>query len=304
MTLFLLALLVVPVFAAPGEGRNGTTLAGYKTLDICSVNDTTWRYSGVISVWNEGAVDTDGFAISDFIEYKTGTEWVKAFDVPIVVDQEIPSGTTQLTAVIFPYSYDSAPLSGTIRNNASLTILNHSGSLGEPKGPNPKATYGGTLPPPPCEEQQTGCTYTHGYWWKKPDVIWPSPYNRDAMFYISEQTWMGVLNTTVNTSRGYYQLAHQFIAAVLNMANGADVPVGVQDTINLATTWFEDNAPSACTANDSCGIQKDWASTLDKYNNGIYPGGPSHCGDESIELMSLNWAGWQFELRLPLVITK
>jgi hypothetical protein len=38
--------------------------------------------------------------------------------------------------------------------------------------------------------------------------------------------------------------------------------------------------PSACTANASCGTQKDWAAVLDQYNNGLYPGGPGHCGDE------------------------
>jgi hypothetical protein len=262
---------------------NGTTLAGYKTIDICTVDDATWRYSGVISVWNEGVIDTTGFAISDFIEYKTGTKFVKAFDVPVVVPigTEIPAGTTQTTALTFPYSVDAGPLSGTIRNNASLTILNHSGNIGTAFGPNPKATYTGSIPPPACETSGGGCTYTQGYWGNKPDVVWPDPYSRDAVFFLSGQTWQQVMDTSVNVSQGYYQLAHQYIAAVLNQANGASVPQGVQDTLDLATAWFIVNYPSACTANGSCGTQKDWAATLDLYNNGNYPTGPAHCDDET-----------------------
>ncbi len=46
-------------FAGPvafAAGVNGTTLAGYKTIDICTVDDATWRYSGEIAVWNEGVL--------------------------------------------------------------------------------------------------------------------------------------------------------------------------------------------------------------------------------------------------------
>jgi hypothetical protein len=122
-----------------------------------------------------------------------------------------------------------------------------------------------------------GCTYTQGYWGNKPDVVWPSGYRRDDMFFLSNQTWQGVLDTPVNVSQGYYQLAHQTIAAVLNASNGAPVPGGIAATLALATSWLTNNAPSACTARGSCGVQKDWAATLDLYNNGTYPGGPAHC---------------------------
>lgn len=94
------------------------------------------------------------------------------------------------------------------------------------------------------------------------------------MFFSSGQTWQQVMDTPVNVSQGYYQLAHQYIAALLNQAVGAAVPSGIQDTLNLATTWFGGNGPSACTAGGSCGLQKNWAATLASYNEGTYPGGP------------------------------
>ncbi len=108
-------------------------------------------------------------------------------------------------------------------------------------------------------------------------MVWPDPFSRDALFFLSGQTWQQVMDTPVNVSQGYYQLAHQYIAAVLNKANGAAVPQGVQDTLNLGVTWLGIYAPSACTGPGSCGTQKDWAATLDLFNNGLYPGGPAHC---------------------------
>jgi hypothetical protein len=279
LAVMLLAGVLVVQAAAAKSTNSGTTLAGYKTLDICAVDDNTWRFSGVISVWNEGAIATVGFTINDFIENKTGTKFVKDYDVFVnAMPGEIPAGTTQTTALTFPYSIDAAPLAGTIRNNASMTILNHSSSIGKPFGPNAKATYTGTIPPPPCNEEK-GCTFTQGYWGNKPDVVWPDGFDRNATFLLSGQTWQQVLDTPVNVSQGYYQLAHQFIAAVLNQANGASVPQGVQDTLNLADAWLDANGPSACTANGSCGTQKDWAATLDLYNNGLYPDGPPHCAE-------------------------
>lgn len=271
ITLILLALMAGTALAA---GKNGTTLAAYKTLDICRVDHDTWRYSGVIAVWNEGAVDTQGFTINDFIEHKVGKKWVKAFDVFVNYQpREIPAGTTQETALTFPYRYDGAPLSGAIRNNAKLTILNHSGRLGQPFGPNPKATYSGPMPPPPCAPE--GCVYTQGYWKNHPDD-WPSGYHPDDAFFSSGKTWLGVLETPAG-GNAYYILAHQYIAAVLNKANGASVPPGVQTTLDLATAWFNSYGPGDCASGGSCGLQKDWAKVLDLYNNGQYPGGPPHC---------------------------
>jgi hypothetical protein len=283
IVLILLTVVALPVLAKPNQGNNGTTLAGYKTLDICTVDENTWRYSGEIAVWNEGAIDTVGFTINDIIETKNlqGPKWTPLVTVfEDYMPEEIPAGTTQETALTFPYSVNADPWTvSNIRNNASLTILNHSNYIGTPFGPNPKVTYDGSMPPPACE-QEMGCTYTQGYWGNKPGVVWPSSYSRDTTFFLSGQTWQQVMDTPVNVSQGYYQLAHQYIAAVLNQANDAYVPQGVQDTLDLAYAWLSANGPSACPSGGSCGTQKDWAAVLASYNEGLYPGGPGHCGDE------------------------
>jgi hypothetical protein len=280
--LAVMAVSTTPAFARPTPAQNGTTLAAYKTIDICDELNANgkWTVFGEIAVWNEGAVDTVGLAITDTVYIKVGSKFVVLCSATILDPiTEIPAGTTLATATIFKYACEitagSVLATDTVKNTANITILNHSGSLGTPKGPSPSATWTGVFFCP--DDGGSGCTYTQGYWGNKPDVIWPAPYDRAATFYLSGQTWQQVLDTPVNASQGYYQLAHQYIAAVLNVASGASVPTGVQTTLNLAAAWLAANNPSACTGAGSCGTQKDWAAILASYNEGTYPGGPSHC---------------------------
>jgi hypothetical protein len=315
MVMILVALVAVALIANPAYAarKSGTTLAGYKTLDICKVDDTTWQYSGLIAVWNEGAVDTEGFTINDCLQAKTITGGTQFADVECnLVDtggQQIPAGTTQLTALTFPYSFESAayPVDQYyVKNVANMTILNHSGpQYGTPFGPSPKVTWDGG-DPPVCDLNtgDDGCTYTQGYWDNKPGVVWPAGYSRDAVFFNATTlvcfdkcggnpnddvivpgtslTWQQVMAEPVNTSQGYYQLAHQYIAAVLNLAKAIDPaipPQGVQDTLDLALAWLQTHGPIDCDK-ELCGDQKDWAAVLAQFNEGKYPGGPLHCVDE------------------------
>ena len=254
-------------------GQNGTTLAASKTLDICAVDDQTWRYSGVVSVWNEGAVDTEGLEIDDCIQNKDGqgkfadTDICPLFDTPA----PIPAGTTLLTATLFPYSIEGQPLSGDIRNRVLVTITNHSGSLGTPKGPEPKATWMGGEPQP-CAESE-GCTLSQGYWKNHLDQ-WPTGYEPGADFFLSGQSWAQVLETAPQGGSGYYQLAHQYIALVLSQAGGAPVPDGIQAVMDEAAAWLDAGEPGVCGAQGSCGLQKTWAASLDDYIR------QAHCPEE------------------------
>lgn len=278
-------ILIPPAKSAP---VSGTTLSATKTLDICVRTDGLWQYSGEILVWNSGAVNTQGFKIFDHLQTKVGSNpWVDQFSQTIGVGEVIPAGTNELTATSFPYNFVGEPLTGDIRNVADVTITNHSGKLGIPFGPSPKATYTGSIPPSPCKDSCEGtdpksCTYTRGYWGSKPGIVWPAPYDRNAIFYYSGLTWQNVLTSPAG-GNAYYILGPQFIAAKLNVANGAALPDGVKDVLTQAEAWFNTstNVPSTCSKGGTCGTQKAWAQTLDDYNNGIYPGGPPHCADES-----------------------
>lgn len=263
--------------AARAQSAGATTLAAYQTLEVCTVSDAVWRYHGEIAIWNAGAVDTQGLAIGERIQVRTGNAWTDAYAVPVERPDAIAAGSTQAGATIIPYSLDGAPLAGDIRNAALITILNHAGALGTPTGPEPKAAFSGTVAPCPASG---GCVYTRAYWGGKAGVAWPEPYSRDAQFFLGGQTWQALLDAQVSLAQGYYQLAQQYIAAVLNAVNGALVPSGVEDTIALAETWLGANVPGACGEAGQCGQQKAWAAVLASYNEGHYPGGPSHCGDE------------------------
>src|SRR4030042_6097989 len=80
----------------------------------------------------------------------------------------------------------------------------------------------------PCE---VGCTLTPGYW-KTHSMLGPAPYDdtwamlegglgEDTIFFLSGQTWYEVLWTPPAKGNAYYILAHAFIAAKLNLLNGA-----------------------------------------------------------------------------------
>jgi hypothetical protein len=281
------------VQAAKAPGQSGATLQAYKTIDICDLGDGTWRYSGVVSVWNEGTtVATTGLKIVDCIQNKvSGPTWANAH-CSILTDGgivSIPPGTTFGTAITFAYSFVAAPLPGTIRNDALVTITNHSGHIGVPFGPEPKATWVGDVAP--CGAECV-CVLSFGYWKNHNNTVcdtdatsplcvtWPGGILPTDTFFLSGQTWLEVLQTNPSGGNGYYILAHQYIAAVLDGANGACVPSGVQDTLDVAAAWLAANSPGACGGHGSCGDQKDWAGILDDYNNGKYPGGPAHCASE------------------------
>jgi hypothetical protein len=59
------------------------------------------------------------------------------------------------------------------------------------------------------------CTFGAGYWKTHP-LAWPAPFDPDAIFYTSGMRWIEVLRTPPEGDP-YYILAHQFIAAGLNL---------------------------------------------------------------------------------------
>ena len=67
----------------------------------------------------------------------------------------------------------------------------------------------------------------------------------------------------------YFILAHQFIAAELNVAAGASIPEDVENAWLAAKAYFEGK-----TTPERNELIK-WAGLLDDYNNGKV--GPGHC---------------------------
>lgn len=130
------------------------------------------------------------------------------------------------------------------------------------------------------EAALTGCTRTQGYWKthgldsKHPDETWKKIENADN-FYGTGMSYMTILKTAPKKGNAYLILAHQFIAAQLNMLSGASIsPVG--EEYEMAKEFFmnADYMAEAWGAYDRNDLL-EWAEALDKYNNGEM--GVPHC---------------------------
>lgn len=151
----------------------------------------------------------------------------------------------------------------------------------------------------PCA---TGCTLTQGYWkthsdqgpaakpddsWNLVPLVYPgasSGLAEDTPFYYSGQTWLEVFWTTPSGGDVYYQLAHQYMAAVLNRLNGASSTNAVNTALTNATAYFNNPANTPASAlllsKSQNNTLKGYASTLGAYNEGTIRGGPPHCDEE------------------------
>ena len=102
-------------------------------------NDGT-RYSatgvrGNVCVTNGGSVATQGLAITDVVQTKTGAGQYQDY-VSRPVDASAKPVLAAGETYCYPYEIALAPQAGAVyRNTARVTILNHSGYIGQPFGP-------------------------------------------------------------------------------------------------------------------------------------------------------------------------
>lgn len=115
------------------------------------------------------------------------------------------------------------------------------------------------------DDAADGCTLTQGYW--KNHQPWPI-----ADAGLCGASWDDILHTPPKGD-AWYIVAHQWIAATLNVASGAAVTPEVQAALDAAEGYLAD-----------CEISKDEkadalaaSELLDDYNNGAV--GPGHCDD-------------------------
>ena len=135
----------------------------------------------------------------------------------------------------------------------------------------------------------SGCTLTQGYWKTHSDKG-PAPYDEtwallpgglgaNTVFFLSGQTWYQVF-WTAPAGNAYYNLAHQYMAARLNLLNGADGSV-VASALASATTLFNTYTPAQIAAlKGSSALRAQFislAGTLGSFNEGLI--GPGHCSE-------------------------
>ncbi len=125
-----------------------------------------------------------------------------------------------------------------------------------------------TPPPPPT------CTYTQGFW-KTHQELWDA--NNEMVvwngqtFFNTGRSYAYIYTLSAAGGNSFVQLAHQYIAAKLNLNGGSD------PTINSAMTQAE--ALFSGLASGTTFIKNaTWtnlATVLDNYNKGVT--GPGHC---------------------------
>jgi len=130
-----------------------------------------------------------------------------------------------------------------------------------------------------------GCTLTQGYW-KTHSLHGPAPYDdawlligsagADTTFFLSNQTWYKVFWTSP-AGNAYYNLAQQYMAAKLNILNGASTTPAVDAAITFAESFFSSKTPTSTLTKAQRNQVLAAASTLDQYNNGLI--GPGHCSE-------------------------
>lgn len=121
-----------------------------------------------------------------------------------------------------------------------------------------------------------GCTLTQGYWKNhnelrsKPSqaIDWPAPMDEHALLCGKEL--LEILRTPANGS-AWIILAHQYIAASLNVASGAS-STAISATLADARTLLLANCAGITTERQ---VAIDLSYKLDSYNNGLI--GPGHC---------------------------
>jgi hypothetical protein len=130
-----------------------------------------------------------------------------------------------------------------------------------------------------------GCTYTQGYWKTHGPVpvgmnsyVWPESIKAGGMTlgtvsYTADQLLL-IFNTPA-AGNGLIVLAHQLIAAKLNIANGAD-PTAIAASITAADVLIGSRVvPPIGTGFLKPGITSDLTTLLTDYNEGKT--GPGHC---------------------------
>lgn len=124
------------------------------------------------------------------------------------------------------------------------------------------------------------CTFTQGYW-KSHEEEWPVTSLTLGTVTYPQAQLLAILNRPAQ-GNGLVFLAHQLIAAKLNVARGASVPASVAQAIADADALIgglvvPPVGSGYIAPNQASGLTQ----TLDQYNNGTV--GPGHCESTAVE---------------------
>lgn len=154
-----------------------------------------------------------------------------------------------------------------------------------PGGVDPGSPWSADLVVSTMTDNEDDCTFTQGYWKTHPEA-WPCTELTVGCVEYDQAELLAIFNTPA-AGNGAISLAHQYIAALLNQCNGADVTdiaTALADAEALLC-GLGDALPPHGAAYTHPSNTNDLTETLDQYNNGLI--GPGHCG--SVQNESTTW---------------
>lgn len=266
-------------YTAPLPDSGGRVNTATATL----VNhDYTYDEAGNELATTTGTTDSSGVALVSFDEPA-----VTQIDECISVDDDQAGLLGDVCASsapkTFTYTSDVGPYQACGQYefvNTATFVTNDTGATG--------ADSWVILADVPCN----GCTLTLGYW-RTHSIYGPAPTDDgwyaigdidgdgisegpDETFFKSGKTWLQILNTPTSGNQ-YLNLAKQYIAARLNLANGVVAPpASVSSAITSATAYFS-SQPAGIPAGKITKTLIQAQSVLDQFNNGLI--GPGHCSE-------------------------
>jgi hypothetical protein len=253
--------------AAPDAALDGVFVATVSSPEIAGPAGAT-----ATVVFGDPTAQPDGcVTVTDSLVGTLGT---------VCASATLAQGTAaQVAPAAFGYTYAAGPYATCDATNTAYSVSN-TATYAAPSGKTGSSSVvvGVRVP---CS---TGCTLTQGYW-KTHSQEGPAPYDRrwklvgpleeDTVFFLSGKTWIEVFRTPVRGSP-YYALAHQYMAARLNVLAGASADA-LGGALASAEAFFAANGPATrLTAAQKAEVLA-LATLLDQFNSGKV--GPGHCDD-------------------------
>jgi len=197
----------------------------------------------------------------------------------LVIHQAAGSGTNSYNFGLDDGNpYANFPVGGRFCKSSS-TLVPPSTTWDCPFGPGGGMDVRMSICVSPCV---SGCTLTQGFWKNhggrgpQPNA-WPVSSLTLGTHAYTQNELLDILEQPV-AGNGLVSLAHQLIAAKLNIANGASAPSAILTAIASADALIDGLIiPPVGAGFLDPSLTGALTETLDQYNNGLFPGGPPHC---------------------------
>jgi hypothetical protein len=239
------------------------------SIEFTPVAGATYRNNARITVTNDPRNPGEEMGPNEKVDF--------TLPDPTVVDGSVNVDDTNGMSWLFSDS-GSVSYTRTFRCDEDKGTHDNTATIRE-TGQSDDARVTVTCTPPPDD----GCTLTQGYW-KTHSKYGPAPYDstwaligEDTAFFSSGKTWYQAINTSSAGGNAYYILAHQYIAAKLNLAGGTSSTPAVAAALAGADAFFATYTPSSSLSKTVRAQAIGYAGTLAAYNEGGI--GPGHCPD-------------------------